>query len=158
MIVYHYTSEDAYDQIMSTQEFLPSLFSIVLDAAYGEGWYFTDLDPSVSDHELYQLWGQPAPQKIRRFLVFNIDSTLLQRTRAHVYRLPLDSIRGGRIRLNSHIEDNVVIQFVGGGSRTNSPNSGRNNFSDERGKLLFGLVLIGVIAVLISSLLSRGKS
>lgn len=58
MIVYHYTSEKAYYEIMGTGEFRLSTISTAYDAAYGIGWYFTDLAPyQTLDEELCQLWG-----------------------------------------------------------------------------------------------------
>jgi len=119
MIVYHYTSEEAYNQIMRTKEFLPSFFSTALDAVYGEGWYFTDLPPSSSDEELYQLWGQPVPERVKRYLVFDIDKSLLQNTRDHVYRLPLETIKGGILKLDSTytLQGRTVIRFIRGGER-----------------------------------------
>lgn len=120
MIVYHYTYEEAYDQIMQTKEFLPSSFSTALDAAYGEGWYFTDLPPSTTDEELYHhIWRQPEPERVKRYLAFDIkDTTLLQNTRAHVYRLALERMGESIIKLvNYYIENKVVIKFIRGGSR-----------------------------------------
>jgi len=118
MIVYHYTSEDAYDQIIQTREFRPSFFSTALDAVYGKGWYFTDLSPSSPDEELYQLWGQPEPERVRYYLVFDIDRTLLQNTRSHVYRLALERMQDSIIKLvKYYIENKVVIEFVRRGRR-----------------------------------------
>jgi len=118
MIVYHYTTEDAYDEIIRAKEFVPSFFSTALDAVYGKGWYFTDLRPSTSDEELYQIWGQPEPERVERYLVFDIDSTLLQSTRLHVYRLALECMQENIIKLmNYYIENKVVIKFIKGGSR-----------------------------------------
>ena len=121
MIVYHYTPEESYNEIMRAKEFKPSLFSTALDAAYGEGWYFTDLDPSVPDSELYyNLWRQSVPERVKRYLVFDIDHSLLQNTRAHVYRLALDSLREAIIRLNMQyrLGNNAVIKFIRGGIRS----------------------------------------
>jgi len=117
--VYHYTSEEAYNQIMRTKEFIPSFFSRALDAVYGEGWYFTDLPPFSSDEELYQLWGQPVPERTKRYLVFDIDRSLLQNTRDHVYRLPLERIEGGILRINLRytLQGRTVIRFIRGGRR-----------------------------------------
>ena len=121
MIVYHYTYEEAYDQIMQTKEFFPSFFSTALDAAYGEGWYFTDLPPSTTDEELYyHIWRQPEPERVKRYLVFDItDSTLLHNNRSHVYRLPLESIQEGTIKLNPSytLQGKIVIKFIKGGLR-----------------------------------------
>jgi len=113
MIVYHYTSEDAFNQIMRDSSFRPSSFSTALDATYGEGWYFTDLAPHVPDSELCQIWGRCVPERVNRCLVFDIDDSLLQNTRPHVYRLPLERIQGGVIMLvNYYIKDKIVIRFM----------------------------------------------
>ncbi len=109
MIVYHYTSEEAYNEIVRTNEFRSSSFSTALDAAYGEGWYFTDLDPNTTDRDLFShLWRQSVSERAKYYLEFDIDAGLLQNTRLHVYRLPLDRIRGGIIG------NEEAIEFVGG--------------------------------------------
>ncbi len=120
MIVYHYTYEEAYDQIMETKEFLPTFLSTTLDAVYGEGWYFTDLPPSRSNEELYShIWRQRQPERIRRYLVFDIDPVLLQNKRPHVYRLPLESIRDAVIELDLRYtsQGKTVITFRRSGFR-----------------------------------------
>jgi hypothetical protein len=120
MIVYHYTSDEACNEIIRANEFRPSFFSTTFDAAYGEGWYFTDLPPNTRDEELYRhLWGQHVPQRVRCYLEFDIDGGLLQNTRLHVYRLPLDRVRGGVIKLNANytLHNRVVIRFIRWGRR-----------------------------------------
>jgi hypothetical protein len=120
MMVYHYTSEESYNEIKRTNEFRPSFFSTTLDAAYGEGWYFTDLDPSTPDDELYyHLWRRPVPERVKRYLVFEIDDSFLQHTRAHVYRLPLDVLREPIIRLNMvyRLGNKTIIKFIRSGTR-----------------------------------------
>ncbi len=120
MIVYHYTTEDAYNQIMRDKEFLPSYFSTALDAIYGEGWYFTDLPPSTPDEELYyHLWGHPEPNRVKRYLMFDIEPTILENKRPHVYRLPLERVKGGVIKLDLHytLQGRIVIKFIRGGLR-----------------------------------------
>lgn len=120
MIVYHYTYEEAYDQIMATKEFLPSFLSTALDSVYGEGWYFTDLPPSRSNDELYRhIWRQRQPERIRRYLVFDIDRVLLQNKRLHVYKLSLESIRDALIELDLKYtsQGKTVIRFIRGGFR-----------------------------------------
>lgn len=119
MIVYHYTTKESYNEIMRTREFQPSFFSTALDAVYGEGWYFTDLPPLSSNEELYQIWGQPEPERVECYLVFDIDySTLLQDTRPNVYKLPLERMRENTIKLTSYyVENKIVIKFIRGGNR-----------------------------------------
>ena len=58
MIYYHYTTKESHDEIKRTGQFVPSMFSMALDAKYGPGWYFTDLHPNKKNEELYPLWGR----------------------------------------------------------------------------------------------------
>lgn len=120
MIVYYYTSKDEYDKIMKTKEFEPSYFLRVIDASYGEGWYFTDLSPTTPNVELYHyLWYQPMPERVERFLVFDIDPHFLQNVRPHVYRLDLNVLREPVIRLNMEYfsGNRVIIKFIMGGTK-----------------------------------------
>jgi hypothetical protein len=120
MFVYYYTSKSEYDEIMRTKEFRPSYFLRVVDASYGEGWYFTDLSPTTPNSVLYYyLWHQSMPERVEYFLVFDIDPNLLQNVRPHVYRLPLSALREPAIRLNSEYLSGkrVVIKFIMGGTK-----------------------------------------
>lgn len=121
MIVYHYTSQEAYNEIMRTREFRYSSISTAFDAAYGIGWYFTDLAPHTTSEEgLCQLWGRCVPERTNRYLVFDIeDSSLLHETRPNIYRLPLNYISEGVINLDMEYtsEGRVVIRFIRGGIR-----------------------------------------
>lgn len=120
MIVYYYTSKSEYDEIMKTKELRPSYFLRVIDSSYGEGWYFTDLSPTTSSIELcHHLWYQPMFERVERFLVFDIDSRLLQNIRPHVFRLPLSVLQEPVIRLDMEYfsGNKVVIRFIMGGTK-----------------------------------------
>ena len=113
MIVYHYTMRAALSRIIRTRQFFPSYFSRALDAVFGEGLYFTDLPPSRSNRELYQLWGLALPERVKCYLAFDIDPDFLEETRPHVYRLALEQIPERVISLNVRYTfgDTVVIVF-----------------------------------------------
>ncbi|MBO3763062.1 MAG: hypothetical protein QXS21_00460 [Thermoproteota archaeon] len=120
MIVYYYTSKSEYDQIIRTKEFRPSYFLKVVDASYGEGWYFTDLSPTTPNAVLYShLWYQPMPKLVERFLAFDINPNFLQNVRPHVYRLSLNVLREPVIRLNMEylLGNQVIIKFIMGGQK-----------------------------------------
>jgi hypothetical protein len=121
MIVYHYTEESAYNQIIITKELRPSFFSTSLDCTYGEGWYFTDLKPNNSDKDLCQLWGQDVPERTRCYIEFDIHLSFLQNTRSHVYRLPLQKMKEPILRLDTTYynerPENIVIRHTSRGKR-----------------------------------------
>lgn len=87
MIVYHYTSKESFDEIKRTGEFKPSNPWTTMDAAYGFGWYFTDLDPDTCDMELtYNCWRNTnVLNKVQYYFKFDIDASILQKCREHVY-------------------------------------------------------------------------
>ncbi len=56
MPLYHYTTESRHHQILRARNLRPSM-DTQHDAAYGEGWYFTDLPPSTCEKILmYYCW------------------------------------------------------------------------------------------------------
>jgi hypothetical protein len=120
MIVYHYTTDKAYNEIMRTGELRPSDPWTTMDATYGTGWYFTDLDPNTSDEVISKYcWYQTLPERVRYYLEFDIDSALLKNTRTHVYMLPINTIQEGVIRIRvSYVQgDREVIRYRGGGQK-----------------------------------------
>lgn len=119
MRMYHYTTIEAYNEIARTSMFMPSYFSLTLDSTYGPGWYFTTLPPTSSDQVLYTLWNSQEPDRVKRFLEFEIDSSILKLGRPNVYRLPSTSVSGGVINLNHSYGSNgkITIQFVHFGTR-----------------------------------------
>lgn len=93
MIVYHYTSEEAYNAIINSKKFKPSYLNPQMDTAFGEGWYFTNLPPETEDNKLQQsLWMRSEPLKCKKYIAFEIDDNLLQFCRPNVYRLKIDTI------------------------------------------------------------------
>ncbi|MBW2119267.1 MAG: hypothetical protein JRH09_15275 [Deltaproteobacteria bacterium] len=120
MIYYHYTTKEAYEEINKTEEFIPSYFSMALDATYGPGWYFTDLTPDKTDKALYQLWGGIEPYRVKYYLEFDINSDWLEYCRPHVYRLPTSKIRDVNINTAGIYRDkqnNLVLTLKRMGSR-----------------------------------------
>jgi len=89
MIVYHYTTEEAFNEIGRTGQFRISNPWTTMDAAYGTGWYFTDLGPDTCDVALlYHCWRNTSNDILKRveyYLEFDIDSKILKNTREHVY-------------------------------------------------------------------------
>jgi hypothetical protein len=106
MICYHYTTKEGYEAINRTGQFMPSYFSVALDASYGPGWYFTDLTPDTPDGVLYQLWGQPAPERVKYYIEVDINPEWLENCRPHVYRLPTQRIRDVNISTTGIYRDN----------------------------------------------------
>ncbi|MCK4352572.1 hypothetical protein KAW65_04100 [candidate division WOR-3 bacterium] len=100
MIVYHYTSIEAYNNIISSKKFFPSYLNPQMDTAFGEGWYFTKLSPETEDKKLQNaIWLKDEPTKCKRYLAFEIDDSLLHYCRPNVYRLKIDAIQDESIDL-----------------------------------------------------------
>jgi hypothetical protein len=87
MIVYHYTTKSSLDRITSSGQFAPSNPWTTMDSAYGNGWYFTDLSPNTCDVALaYYCWRRTdVLNRVRYYLKFNIDDSILEECRQHVY-------------------------------------------------------------------------
>jgi len=104
MIVYHYTSHESLTQIITSNELHPSWLNPQMDTAFGEGWYFTDLEPHLTPCEDLEmsLWMRREPVKSRTYLAFEIHDSVLQKCRPNVYRLRIDvlSDKAKIIRLN----------------------------------------------------------
>lgn len=119
MIYYHYTTKEAYDEIKRTGQFVPSMFSMALDAKYGPGWYFTDLHPDKKNEELYPLWGGPEPTKVQYYLEFEIETSILQYCRSNVYKLPHESVNAAHLNTaQTYNQGNkIVLAFKRFGDR-----------------------------------------
>src|SRR5258707_15605703 len=102
MKVYHYTSRESLTQITTSDYFYPSYLNPQMDTAFGEGWYFTDLEPHTTpDEDLEQsIWLRREPVKSKCYVVFEIDDSLLQLCRHHVYRLKTNAVSNEVIRLS----------------------------------------------------------
>ena len=89
MIVYHYTTEEAFNEIGRTGQFRSSNPWTTMDAAYGTGWYFTDLGPDTCDVAVsYHCWRNTSNSvliRVKYYLKFDIEPKILQKTREHVY-------------------------------------------------------------------------
>ena len=89
MILYHYTSKDAFDQIIKTGNILPTDPWTTMDKAYGHGWYFTDLAPDKCDAwTVAHCWRTVSEfVKVQCYLKFDIPEGLVKHCREHVYML-----------------------------------------------------------------------
>lgn len=120
MIVYHYTTKSAHDEIMRTKQILPSSPWTTMDSAHGTGWYFTDLDPEKCDSVVaYYCWRNGTLiDRVRYYLKFDIDSSLLKKCREHVYMV-------------SKWDDNL-IKYIGAYGNRSCPSQPCNTC--EKGK------------------------
>lgn len=109
MIVYHYTSEESYNEIMKTKIFQRSNPWTTMDAAYGNGWYFTDLDPQKCNMYVSKKCWQntKAIYRVVYYLQWEIADQILTKCRDNVYML------------NNWEEKH--IKFLGGGKNTKCP-------------------------------------
>lgn len=89
MILYHYTTKEAYDTITQTGKFAPSSPLTTMDAAYGNGWYFTDLDPEKCDPLiLSRCWNNVyVTGRIEYYLKFDINSIIVKKCRENVFMI-----------------------------------------------------------------------
>ncbi len=89
MILYHYTSKEAYDAIMRTNELEKSDPWTTMDASYGQGWYFTDLAPDKCDAwTVAYCWRSISVfSKVKYYLKFDIPDSILEHCRDHVYMI-----------------------------------------------------------------------
>ena len=87
MIVYHFTAKESYDEILRTKNIVPSNPWTTMDAAYGSGWYFTDLTPDTCEMAVaYHCWrNSNALERIQYYLKFDIDFSLFKKCRDYVY-------------------------------------------------------------------------
>jgi hypothetical protein len=87
MTLYHYTTKDNFDAIIKTSQFKKSSPWISQDHTYGDGWYFTDLDPQKCDIAIaLQCWqDEDLIQKVQYYLKFEVDDTIKTRCRDNVY-------------------------------------------------------------------------
>ncbi len=89
MILYHYTSKDSFDKIMSTGKLLPTDPWTTMDKAYGQGWYFTDLAPDQCDAwTVAHCWKTISEfGKVEYYLKYDIPDEIVKHCREHVYML-----------------------------------------------------------------------
>lgn len=89
MIVYHFTAKESYAEILRIKNLMPSDPWTTMDAAYGSGWYFTDLTPDTCEMAVaYHCWRtNNALERVQYYLKFDIDPSLLKKCRDYVYML-----------------------------------------------------------------------
>jgi hypothetical protein len=89
MILYHYTSKTAFDEIMRTKKIMSSDPWTTMDASYGRGWYFTDLDPQKCDAwTVAYCWRSVAVfSKVEYYMKFDIPDDIIKNCRDHVYMI-----------------------------------------------------------------------
>lgn len=89
MILYHYTSKTAFDEVMRTKKIMSSDPWTTMDASYGRGWYFTDLDPKKCDAwRVAYCWRSLSLfNRVEYYLKFDIPDNILRYCREHVYMI-----------------------------------------------------------------------
>jgi hypothetical protein len=87
MTLYHYTTKASYDEIIRTGTLNPSNPWTSQDHFYGDGWYFTDLDPKQCNMAIaLQCWQrEEALSKVQYFLKYEIDNSIVTICRENVY-------------------------------------------------------------------------
>ena len=89
MILYHYTSKACFDRIKKTESLDVSDPWTTMDASYGRGWYFTDLEPTNCDAwTIAHCWKNlSAFSKVECYLKFDIPDHIIKHCRDHVYMI-----------------------------------------------------------------------
>jgi hypothetical protein len=87
MTLYHYTTKDNFDNIVQTKTLSASTPWTSQDHTYGDGWYFTDLDPQKCDIAIaLQCWqNEDAINKVQYYLKFDVDTSISTFCRENVY-------------------------------------------------------------------------
>ena len=106
MALYHYTTETRHDQILQSGKFKPAT-DTQYDAAYGEGWYFTDLDPDTCEKILMHYCWQKGTlhQRVRYYFQLEVVGGTAHRRRDHVYFVPLSPFVSFRVVEHGPIPD-----------------------------------------------------
>jgi hypothetical protein len=98
MILYHYTSKSSYESIIKNKDLYPSSGFIQQDAAYGNGWYMTDIEPEKCHGWIaaycWQSLSSEIFGKIECYLKFDVPDYMVQKGRDHVYLIPVNSWTG----------------------------------------------------------------
>lgn len=154
--LYHYTTEEGYKGIRSSGKLIPSYRYNNLDTAHGEGHYFTNKPPTTYDDDLFDLWGNKLPNRVRAYVAFLIDDSLVQWCRDGVYRLPLGTVLEHSLNISTTYTDQartkILIKFVDHGFRNNKPKP-----RVDVGDIIGGVALtVGAIGIL--SIIFEGKS
>lgn len=148
--LYHYTNIDGYTGITRSGKLIPSYRYKTLDASYGDGHYFTDRPPSTYDEELFELWGQELPDRVRAYVAFEIDKSLVEWCRDNVYRLPLGTVLEHSLNISTTYTDpartKIMIRFVDHGQRNNKRKP--NNSGDIFAGIAITVGIVGLIALL----------
>lgn len=86
-VLFHYTSKESYDSIIKTKTLNSSDPWTTTDAAYGHGWYMTDLDPQKCDIAIaINCWKDiDALRKVEYFLQFEVEDILIKECRKNVF-------------------------------------------------------------------------
>ena len=89
MALYHYTTEKRYTDIIASGV-LYSSGDIQTDAAYGEGWYFTDLPPHTCEKiRMQHCWNRTTfYQRSKYYLQIEVNGGRANWKREHVYVVP----------------------------------------------------------------------
>jgi hypothetical protein len=85
--LYHYTSEVSFNAIISTKTLNSTDPWTTTDAAYGHGWYMTDLDPKTCDIAIaLRCWKDiEALGKVESYLQFEVDDSVFIECRKNVF-------------------------------------------------------------------------
>jgi hypothetical protein len=89
MILFHYTTKEAYTQILKTGELIQSDQSTTMDAAFGTGCYFTDRKPDqCKAWTVAYCWRrQNVFERVEYYMEFDIPDHFLKKCNDHVYLL-----------------------------------------------------------------------
>lgn len=85
--LYHYTTIEGKNMIISTNTIMPSNPITTMDAAYGNGYYLTDISPDKCEMDIaLKCWRSiDALDKVRAYFKFEVEDGIYQKCRENVY-------------------------------------------------------------------------
>jgi len=112
MIYYHYTPKYSYENIIRNKKLNPSNGFIQQDAAYGNGWYMTDIKPEDCYGWIaaycWQSLSREIFGKIECYLKFDVPDSMIKKGREHVFLIPEQKWTGD-------INNSGTVKYLGGG-------------------------------------------
>jgi len=106
MALYHYTTETRHNQILESGVLQPST-NTQTDAAFGEGWYFTDLGPTTCEKVLMKYCWERLTlfQRVKYYFRLQPVGAVAEWRKPYVYFVPLRANVSFTILENGPIPD-----------------------------------------------------
>jgi hypothetical protein len=116
--LFHYTDNEAYKSILSSGIMAPSKPWTVTDSYAGDGWYFTDIQPSACVVDIaLGCWKKKFIERVKCYFKFRAHAAIVKNTRPHVFMLQEMLIPGSQldIRIIYSQDNNEVFRLISHG-------------------------------------------